>query len=111
MSKHPRPPFINHIDYIRAWRVAAEHATAADPAVPPPPDYLTAHFGPPHCPACWDTGLCPECYGLYPQYCPADCPQGTCDCPAGQARLAAYLASFAAHGLPDHGLPAPEPYR
>lgn len=89
MSKQKR--FINHIEYIQAWMTAADQFTAINPVIPPPPDYLIRDFGRPACASCWDTGLCPECYGRYPQYCAADCGDGTCSCAAGRARRAVQM--------------------
>lgn len=94
MPKHPRPPFINDLTYLHAWMIEADRFTANRPWIDPPPRHLIKQHGRPKCPYCWDTGLCPECLGHYPQYCPADCTDGTCTCPAGQARRAAYQQSI-----------------
>jgi hypothetical protein len=88
--KRAHPAFINDLDYIHAWMMSADAFTAARPIIDPPPAYLVRLHGRPHCATCWDTGLCAECLGRYPQYCPADCVDGTCSCAAGQARRAAY---------------------
>lgn len=94
MNKHnKRSAFVNHLEYIRQWKVSADLFTAASPVVPPPADYLVRQFGRPVCATCWDTGICPECYGEYPQYCAAECGDGTCSCAAGVARRAAYAAA------------------
>jgi hypothetical protein len=101
MSKRTHPKFINNLEYIHAWMISADLFTAASPVIPPPPDHLVREFGQPRCATCWDTGLCAECLGCYPQYCPADCGDGTCSCTAGEARRAAYdegVRQFAAIG-------------
>ena len=102
MTKQHEPLFVNHPDYIREWMRVAQLATAGRPAVPPPPAHLLHQHGlhEPACGACWDTGLCSECLGFYPQYCPGDCGDGMCDCAAGQARRAAYAESVQMAGLP-----------
>jgi hypothetical protein len=71
--------------------ISADLFTAASPVIPAPPLHLVARFGRPHCSTCWDTGLCAECLGRYPQYCPADCVDGTCSCAAGWARRAVQM--------------------
>lgn len=94
MSKHHKTQgFVNNIAYIHAWMLAADLFTANSPVVPPPADYLVREYGRPACASCWDTGLCPECYGRFPQYCEAQCGDGTCSCAAGVARRAAYEAA------------------
>lgn len=97
--KHKRPAYLNDLPYVSAWMTAAAAATAARPWVEPPPADLLHRYGRPQCPTCWDTGLCAECLGRYPQYCPADCADGTCACAAGQARRAAYRHSLQESGL------------
>lgn len=93
--------FRNHPEWLAAWLIAAEKPSARYPAVEPPAAHLVNKHGGlrPVCPACWDTGLCVECLGRYPQYCPADCGDGTCTCAAGQARRAAYEESLKEFGL------------
>lgn len=98
MSKN-RLPFINDITYITAWIIATGDFTAARPWIDPPPPHLIHAHGRPTCASCWDTGLCPECNGRYPQYCPADCTDGTCTCRAGRNRRAAYRKSLQDAGL------------
>ncbi len=98
MARH-RQPFINDYHYIQTWTIAANRATAANPTVDPPPPNLIHAYGRPACPACWDTGLCPECNGRYPQYCPSRCTDGTCTCTAGRNRRAAYKKSLKDYGL------------
>lgn len=94
MSRHKNQRgFVNNLDYIHSWMLAADMFTAGSPVVPPPPDHLVRAFGRPACASCWDTGLCPECYGQFPQYCEAQCGDGTCSCAAGAARRAAYAAA------------------
>ena len=81
--------------------ISADAFTAAEPVIAPPPAHLVRLHGQPGCATCWDTGLCAECLGRYPQYCPADCVDGTCSCAAGQARRSAYdesVRQFAAIG-------------
>lgn len=98
-KRHPK--FINNLEYIHAWMIAADACTAARPRIDSPPAHLVRLHGRPACATCWDTGLCAECLGRYPQYCPADCVDGTCGCEAGQARRAAYdesVRQFAAIG-------------
>lgn len=101
MSKQHRPGFVNHPDYLNEWMRCADMATAASPQVPAPPAHLLHQhgLGAPACGACWDTGLCAECLGRYPQYCPVDCGDGMCGCAAGEARRAAYAESLRAAGL------------
>lgn len=97
-----QPPYRNDPAYLAAWIAAVENVTARNPYMaPPPPELAAAHGGPPSCEWCWDTGLCGECLGLYPQYCPSGCAnrQGMCNCPAGRARRAAYELSLKDAGL------------
>lgn len=75
--------YISDPNYIRAWELAAAEARAF---MPLPGRNLIRHFGMPSCRHCWDTGLCAECLGRYPQYCPDNCGDGYCSCPAGRAR-------------------------
>lgn len=91
--KH-HPPFINDLAYIHAWMLAADRFTAINPVIEPPEPHLVERHGTPRCATCWDTGLCAECYGRYPQYCAAQCGDGICTCAAGQARRAVYQASL-----------------
>lgn len=91
--------YINDWSYIQLWTTTVNQCTAANPDVPPPPAHLIRRHGRPRCPICWDTGLCAECTGQYPQYCPAQCDDGTCPCAAGRARRAAYRASLKEFGL------------
>lgn len=91
-----RPPFVNDLDYIHAWMIAADGYTAARSVIAAPPAHLVQRFGQPACSTCWDTGLCYECLGRYPQYCPIDCGDGTCSsCAAGRARRAVQIAHAA----------------
>lgn len=94
-----RQRFVNDPTYVRAWMIAADAFTAARPWIDPPPRHLVRQFGRPKCRACWDTGLCAECCGRYPQYCPAECGDGTCSCAAGQARREVYQEHALAQGL------------
>lgn len=88
MSKQPLPTFINDADYLTAWRAAVARAFCVSLSIEPPTAGLIHAHGRPACEECWDTGLCPECLGQYPQYCPNGCAGGTCSCVAGQARHA-----------------------
>lgn len=97
--KRQRPAFVNHPEYIHAWMIAADAFTAARPVIDSPPAHLVERHGRPRCATCWDTGICAECLGRYPQYCPGDCDDGTCSCAAGAARREAYQASLRQFGL------------
>jgi len=94
--KH-RQLFRSEYPYIEAWKT---HITTY-PATPAPPAAVIARFGGrrPKCNQCWDTGLCPECLGIHPQYCPAPECGGYCTCNAGRARRAAYEKSLSDYGL------------
>lgn len=90
----------NDSAYINEWiRVNSEYT--GNPKTPPLPGrhLARANGGMPDCQYCWDTGLCPECYGRHMQYCPVTCGDGTCSCRAGQARRDAYSQSFIDFGL------------
>lgn len=91
--KQKLPSFRNHPEWIAAWMIAAEKFSARFPTIEPPAAHLVRrHGGLPACASCWDTGLCVECLGRYPQYCPSECGDG-------QARRAAYQESLKEFGL------------
>lgn len=99
--KQKLPLFRNHPEWIAAWMIAAEKFSARFPTIESPAAHLVRRHGGglPACASCWDTGLCVECLGRYPQYCPSECGDGTCTCDAGQARRAAYQESLKEFGL------------
>lgn len=98
--KNNTPPFRADYTYINEWRRHIQDYMGPIGRFPAPPKHLAdRNGGPPRCPRCWDTGFCPECLGQYPQYCPANCDEGTCDCAAGRARREAYKKSFRDYGL------------
>lgn len=98
--KHTKLAYRNDTAWREAWAAAAEKVTVLNPRVAAPPAKLAAaHGGSPKCEWCWDTGLCAECLGRYPEWCPGNCNDGTCKCAAGRARREAYQASLIEAGL------------
>ena len=92
-----KPPYISDTRWVAEWKAFITRF----PGLPAPTDrILKRHQQPqPRCIYCWDTGLCPDCLGEHPQYCPSPECQGYCACPAGQAHKAAYDKSLKDFGL------------
>lgn len=93
MSKH----YINDRAWVRAWKdYISRYPGGRGPSVTVCNQHRQRR---PSCFACWDTGLCPECMGEHPQYCPAPECGGYCSCSAGTAHRKAYEQSLIDFGL------------
>jgi hypothetical protein len=98
--KPTHPPYRSDPTWINEWRRYIQNYLGPIGSYPAPPRHLAdRNGGKPACNRCWDTGFCVECLGQYPQYCPAGCDNGYCDCRAGRARRDAYNRSLRDSGL------------
>jgi hypothetical protein len=95
--KHRQPPYRNDPKWIAEWKDFTNRYIGL---LIPTDRILTRHRQTrPNCIQCWDTGLCPDCYGEHTQYCPTPNCAGYCACAAGRARRAAYDKSLKDYGL------------
>lgn len=70
-------------DFFASWKQihANRWMAAADKTNAENPNYVHEQAPPGiKCSTCWDTGLCAECFGEYPDSCPAICRDGRCNC-------------------------------